>query len=272
VQYAGILEPGPDTGLVPDDPVLSPSQADTYLQCPRAYALGYRLHAADGGSVYQAFGSLIHRVLEAAESAALAAGDGHGTLEAALEALDGCWDPAAFGGGPWAEAWHHRAATLLEHLYDCWPGVGSAALLEHHLEMEVAGTRWRGRADRIEATAGSATRIVDYKTSASAVTTEQAAASVQLGFYLLAAQRDPAVTDLGPPSGAEFWYPAAPTKGVTVRRFDPEHLDEVEGRLRAAAEGIRAEDWTPQPGDHCRTCVVRRVCPARPEGREAYRG
>ena len=77
---------------------------------------------------------------------------------------------------------------------------------------------------------------------------------------------------LGPPAGAEFWYPAAPTKGIAVRRFDPERLDEVEDRMRAAAEGIRAEDWTPRPGAHCRTCEVRRVCPARPEGREAYRG
>jgi len=39
-----------------------------------------------------------------------------------------------------------------------------------------------------------------------------------------------------------------------------------------AADGIRAERWDPVPGSHCRNCAVRRVCPAWPEGREAYLG
>ncbi|NIR38000.1 MAG: hypothetical protein GWO22_19065, partial [Actinobacteria bacterium] len=35
--FAGVLPPGPDTGIVESDPVLSASQADAYAHCPRRY-------------------------------------------------------------------------------------------------------------------------------------------------------------------------------------------------------------------------------------------
>ena len=69
-----------------------------------------------------------------------------------------------------------------------------------------------------------------------------------------------------------MWFPAAPTKKVTTRAFDPQRLPEVEERMALAADGIRAEQWAPTPGGHCRNCLVRQVCPAWPEGREAYLG
>ena len=43
-----------------------------------------------------------------------------------------------------------------------------------------------------------------------------------------------------------------------------------DGRLERAAAGIRAEDWRARPGSDCDRCRVRSVCPAQPEGREAF--
>src|SRR5690606_37957714 len=45
--FAGVPETGPDTGLIGSDLRLSPSQADSYHQCPRRYALERRLRALD---------------------------------------------------------------------------------------------------------------------------------------------------------------------------------------------------------------------------------
>ena len=273
-EFAGVLTPGPDTGLIPAGLALSPSQADSYLECPRRYAFERWLQVGAEGSVYAELGSLIHAILEEVERGALEAGAAHGTLEAALEALDGQWDPAPFGGGAWAEAWRRRADALLGHLYGQWPGKGRVVAVERPLALEVAGVRWRGRADRIEALPGdpSPLRIVDYKTSRTPVSLADAATSVQLGFYLLAASADPDLAALGQAASAEMWFPAADAKKVTTRAFDPGRLPEVEERMTLAADGIRAERWDPLPGAHCRSCAVRRVCPAWPEGREAYLG
>ena len=73
-------------------------------------------------------------------------------------------------------------------------------------------------------------------------------------------------------AAAEMWFPAARTRRVAVRSFDPARLPEVGRRMAEVAAGITAERWDPQPGSHCRTCTVRRVCPAWPEGREAFLG
>ena len=273
-EFAGVLERGPDTGLVPPGLVLSPSQADSYRKCPRRYAFERWLKVGDEGSVYASLGSLIHEVLETVEGEALAAGEAHGTLEAALAALDRHWDPAPFGGGGWAEAWRSRAKEVLSHLYERWPGPGRVAAVEHNLALEVEGTRWRGRADRIELRPGSPPRVhvVDYKTARNAVPVGEAAASLQLGFYVLAASADPLIAPLGEVAGAELWFPAHPTKRVAVRPFDTGLLNEVQGLMAATADGIRREDWTPTPGDHCANCRVRLVCPEWPEGREAFLG
>ncbi len=268
-EFAGVLEAGPDHGLIPEDVALSPSQADLYLTCPRLYAFRRRLGVDDAGSRFASLGTLVHAVLESVEGAALAAGEAHGTLETALADLDERWDPSLFEGGEWAAAWRRRAETILRHLYEHWPSEACVAAVEFPLRLDVENTLWRGRADRVEISNGSV-HIVDYKTGANAYPVEDAAVSVQLGFYALAAAADPEIASLGTVDAAEFWFPAVSTKGVTTRPLCLERLPEVEELMRLAASGIRAEDWTPTPGSHCRTCGVRRVCPEWPEGREAY--
>ncbi len=269
-EYAGVLDAGPDDGLVPENVEMSPSQADLYLTCPRLYAFRRRLGVDDAGSRYATLGTLVHAVLESVEGAALASGAAHGTLEGALAELEERWDATLFEGGEWAAAWRRRAEAMLRHLYNNWPSEARVAAVESPLRLEIDGIPWRGRADRVEISNG-AVRIVDYKTGATPYRGEDAAVSVQLGFYVLAAAANPEIASLGTIDAAEFWFPAASTKGVAIRRLNIERLAEVAELMHQAASGIQAEDWTPNPGSHCRTCGVRRVCPEWPEGREAYR-
>ncbi|MBU1494512.1 MAG: PD-(D/E)XK nuclease family protein, partial [Actinobacteria bacterium] len=153
---------------------------------------------------------------------------------------------------------------------------GRVAAVEYPVEMEVAGTRWRGRIDRVEVeeqeTSGPLLRVVDYKTGTSMPTVAEAGRSVQLGFYVIAAREDPHLAGLGRAGAAELWFPAARSVSVTTRALDTGRLDEVEALMQQAAEGIVAEDWTPVTGRQCDRCPVRTVCPEWPEGREAYLG
>jgi superfamily I DNA/RNA helicase len=275
-EFAGVRRRGPDVGLLPPDLRLSPSQADAYLRCPRRYAIGRRLHVDGDRPVHLDFGTLVHAVLEEAEEQALADGLPNADPGRAVAALDRLWDSGAFGGPAWGGAWRARAERLLTHLYEHWPGRGPAVALERPVALRVGATEWRGRIDRIEQVGAPepGLAIVDYKTAATAPTVEEASRSVQLGFYALAAAADPGLARLGPVVEAAFWYPAARAgraKSVTVRRLDLDRLEDVTALMARAEEGIRAEDWRPAPGSHCERCPVRTVCPAWPEGREAYR-
>ena len=269
VEFAGILERGPDRGLVGEHAVLSASQADSYTRCPRRYAFERRLRIDSGGSSYQELGSVVHRTLERVERAAAERGDERASTEEALSALDDEFDPEAFGGGPWGEAWHARARTIVERLYELWPGDGPGVAFEQEIDLELGGTRWVGRIDRVERR-GDSLHVVDYKTGTGKPTVGEAAVSLQLGLYLLGLRdrRDE------PVAGAEYWYPAADmrrAKSVVVRRLDPDRLDEVRDALDASAAGITAEDWRTIPGTHCERCPVKLVCPEWPEGQEAFR-
>jgi superfamily I DNA/RNA helicase/CRISPR/Cas system-associated exonuclease Cas4 (RecB family) len=269
-EFSGFLEPGPDDGLVADPMRLSPSQADAYEACPRRYALERRLGIGDSDSVYAEFGTLIHDVLEAVESRATERGDQHATVEEAIDEMDRQFFTGRFGGGALDAAWRERGHKGLSALYDSWPSSGMPVAHERELRIDHAGTEWLGRADRIEARDGGLA-VVDYKTSKTAMGVEDAKGSLQLGFYVLAARHDPVLADAGIADQAELWYPLATNKsGITVRPFDIDRLPEVEARMAAVADGIGNERWPPRPNPGCPRCPVRSICPARPEGREAF--
>jgi superfamily I DNA/RNA helicase/RecB family exonuclease len=269
--FAGAGVPGPDSGLAPETLRLSPSQAVSYEACPRRYAIERRLRVGSEASVYMSFGSLVHEVLENTERVAVEEGRNHGTAAEAREQLDAAWDPAPFGHSPWADAWRQRAESILDFAYQHWPHPGAAPVaLEYDLALDVDGVKWVGKADRIEAEAEHL-RIVDYKTGKGQPTRAEVAASLQLGFYLLAAAADAGLSDQGEPDRAELWMVGIQNKrSFPVIEFDPACLDEVEERLRAVAAGISGEQWDPLPHDDCGRCPVQMVCPAWPTGAKAY--
>ena len=269
--YAAIRREDADRGLIRGRRRLSPSDALGYDRCPRQFAFGRLLEVGADGSPHLTFGALIHTVLENAERQA-AGEERPSTLDEALTHLDSQISLHDFGTDSQRHAWLRRARELLEKLYTTWPQpAGTPVLLEHPVGLELGGTTWRGRIDRIERNPDGSLRVVDYKTGKSAPTTEEARNSLQLGFYYLASNADPAITEHGPVTGAEFWFPHAPARKVTVRRFGPDREAEIRRRLEEVARLIHEEDWMPRPGRACGRCEVRLVCPAWAEGQEAYR-
>lgn len=267
--FAGTRRRGSDRGILGDHFSLSPSQGSRYEQCPRRYALERRVGIDTEAGPYAAFGTIIHAALEDAERAAMQDGRRRSTFDEALAIADRLIDETDFGGQAFQEAWKRWAAELLERLYDEWPHpAAEPVLLEHPLDLAIGGIPWHGKADRIERE-GDMLRIVDYKTSRSRATVKEAADSIQLGYYLLAARHDETVRAHGIPAEAEFWYPGSTTKSMTVE-FDPDRIDDLADHLASITESIANEHWEPIVSDQCDRCAVRLVCPEWPEGREAF--
>jgi superfamily I DNA/RNA helicase/RecB family exonuclease len=263
-RFAGIAEKGPDSPLLDAEIRLSPSQADTYKTCPRLYALERRLRLSDASSPYALFGSLIHEVLERAEREAVGTGDRHASLDTALGHLVRVWaEGADFGSDALDAAWLRKAEDLLAKLYENWPGKGVPVGVEETVEAVIEQVKWLGRVDRLEET-DEGIVVVDYKTGSSAPTKEEAAESLQLGFYALAlgAHR--------PVVAAEMWFPRLKTQSVSTRSLDMDRLQAVRQQMGQVTRAIRDEQWEPTPGGHCQRCQFRLSCPAWPEGRGAF--
>lgn len=262
-------EAGPDNGLVPSDLRMSPSQASGYATCPRQYALGKYLLTSATENVYMRFGTLIHEVLEQAEKIAMAEGRERANADEAKQCLDTVWDELGFGDDAIGRAWHRRAEEMLEDMYRLWPSSARPIGLETNLSLTIDGTPWFGRADRIEAK-GTDITIVDYKTGA-AIKVAEAASSIQLAYYAMAAAEDSDITAHGDVTGAEFWYPKALKKSaITTRLFDMGNMETVKAQMVEITAGIKAERFEPLVNRKCDQCDVELVCPARAAGAEAF--
>jgi len=262
--FSGAVEPGPDRPVLTGSFRLSPSQAETYQRCPRRYVLERRLRLGDTSSVYAHFGELTHDVLERAEAEVIGSGARHADLDRVIEIVDEVWSEADFGTPELNDAWREKAVEMLTHLYERWPGKGDPVEVELEVESDIDGVGWIGRIDRLEQT-GEGLRVIDYKTGTSVPNHDEAAESIQLGFYALAVQRL-----RGEVVASEMWFPRARSVSVTTRELAMHRLDEVSSKLTAITASIGAEDWEPRVGAACKGCGFRRSCPAWPEGKGAF--
>jgi RecB family exonuclease len=262
--FAGAVTPGPDTPVISGPFRLSPSQADSYQRCPRRYVMERRLRLGDSSSVYAHFGELTHQVLEVAEGEVISKGRRHADLGRVLAIVDQVWETAQFGTPQLNDAWKAKAVEMLTKLYERWPGKGEPVEVELTVESEIAGVRWFGRIDRLERS-DEGLRVVDYKTGTSAPRADDAAESVQLGFYAMAV-----AAAHGAVVASEMWLPRVKSMSVTTRQLSMHLLPEVEEKLAAITREIAAQNWAPRVSGECSRCAFRRSCPAWPEGRGAF--
>jgi RecB family exonuclease len=200
-----------------------------------------RLRLGDSSSVYAHFGELTHHVLEVAEGEVISKGRRHADLGRVLAIVDQVWETAQFGTPQLNDAWKAKAVEMLTKLYERWPGKGEPVEVELTVESEIAGVRWFGRIDRLERS-DEGLRVVDYKTGTRAPREDDAAESIQLGFYAMAvAEAHGAVV------AAEMWLPRV--KSVSVR---PSALDAPaprDGEAGCDHQGDRSRERPRVSGD-----------------------
>jgi superfamily I DNA/RNA helicase/RecB family exonuclease len=263
--FAGVPAPGPDHPILGDVLRLSPSQADSYMTCPRRYALERRLRLSDTFSPYAELGTLVHAALERAETQVVGTGQAHADLDDALRHLDDVWEEADFGTPQLDDAWLTHARATITRLYESWPGDGEPIALEKRVAAEIGGVEWVGVIDRLERSRDGI-RVVDYKTTKSPPKVDDVKRSIQLAFYATAVEKEAGEAV----AGAEMWFPRVESRSVTTRTFDMEALPEVMEVLEAVSRDVLAEVWEPRVNDLCRRCDFQLSCPAWAEGKGAY--
>lgn len=126
---------------------------------------------------------------------------------------------------------------------------------EQNFDLQVAGTKLRGRVDRIDRVDGDGVAIVDYKTG-KPKSQEDADESLQLSLYALAAREV-----WGHRVAQLVFYNLENNSAVTTTRNDAQ-LDEAKLKVKKVAEAIAAGKFDAKPGYQCVFCPYQNLCPA----------
>jgi putative RecB family exonuclease len=243
----------------PQDPglQLSYSRVDTYERCPLKFRFRYIDKFPSTPSPDLSWGSAIHAALEAWWDQKL---PNPPPVEVMYRALYERWDDAGFEGMSRDEklVWYRHARNILARHYELYaqnyiPAVACEQWFELDLGDDVALV---GSIDHVARTGDGGLGIVDWKTNRRARSRADVAASLQLAVYALATRelwgQEPEWVAL------DFVVPGV---RVTVGRAEID-VDGAIGRLRQAADLIRAERFDPSPSPLCKWCDYRAICPA----------
>jgi superfamily I DNA/RNA helicase/RecB family exonuclease len=259
----------PTPGAVPVHPdrrlTLSASQLTTYDDCPLRYAFQYELAVRSEAGVWASMGQWVHDAL--AEFA-----DPEGPADRSWERLqlvaDAHWSDTIALYQPQREEIRRDVFAMLEGWWNAeWgtPPPPDVLAVERPFHITVGEHEVVGRIDRIDRVAGGIA-VIDYKTGRTVPKADDVVNDLQLATYHLAAIRDPALSDLGPPVALRLLY-----LRDMVEREQPitqDHETVTEARILATAARILSEEFLPRAEADCDHCDFHRLCPLQPEGRE----
>ena len=245
------------------------SSLSTYERCPLQYAFNYvyRIPARDEPVAAFAFGSTAHEAFEAFtrdRRERLARGEPAPTREDLEREFRSRWTPADFGDRTVEEGYQRRVATLLDNFWNGEVSNLGEALheeLDFELTLEPADGSARvvitGQIDRIDRLPSGGIEVIDYKTGRVS-SPKGVDESLQLSIYALAC-RD--ALGLGTPERVTLYFTESALRLSTTRT--DEQLDAVRADVLARVAMMRAGGFAATPGDVCRWCDFRAMCPER---------
>ena len=261
-------DPGP---IVPEGRLrTSYTRIGVYEDCHLRYFYSSVAGLDDRASYRMEFGKLMHTIFELAATGRI--GDTPPELKAAFrERFRTAWFPSLAV----AHQFWRDGLVMLRYWYEGEAELARRALAaEVGFEIEVGRHVVRGRIDRVdraEPADDGGIILLDYKTARTVPTEAQAANSLQLAIYFLAALRDPELAALGEPVEMQLVYPAEQRQGRfrrVVQRPGPEYAAAVEQRLLPLLDGAAAEQFDPNPHADCRFCSFKPICPMWPQGED----
>jgi RecB family exonuclease len=266
----------------PDEPVsLSGSAISKLMQCPLSWFLSREAAGESRRSCSVGFGNVMHVL-----AAAVAQRESEPDAEQLMRRVDEVWDQLQFEA-PWvADRERGEARAALRRFVTWHLGRPDREVLasERSFDIEIAVSRdrvrLRGAMDRVERDDRGRIVVVDFKTGKLAPDAGSLRDDPQLGTYQLAVQHGALADEAGPDAlagGAELVHlrlvdaaggpkvqsQPPPTPGDDGRKT-------VEIQLQTAADTVRSERFVARPGPACRYCQFKRVCPARPDGRQVH--
>ncbi|HEX9774768.1 MAG TPA: ATP-dependent DNA helicase [Actinomycetota bacterium] len=258
----------PGIPLAGEDLRTSYSRLSSYDNCSLQYLYQVELGLDTSESHQMRVGTWIHDIVDRASR-----GDIPLTEEALLAALGEVWDPAIFD----SVAVEHRRRLDSEEMLRRWldqDGKLDTLASEVAFEFPLRGATMRGRIDRVVRLGGSMVRLIDYKTGRNAKTDAEAAEDLQLASYYLALTKVDELRTLGTPKILQLSYLGALLRsgGFLRASFDPTKVEgfaeAAEERLQSFVDGIKNEEFAPNPGADCQWCRFKVLCPVWPQGDE----
>jgi RecB family exonuclease len=241
----------------------------TYEACPLQYAFRYVYRMPDRVKASPAleFGSIAHEAFQAftiERRERAARGEPPPTREDLETAFRARWVPTAFGDRASEERYGRRVDTLLDNF---WSGevasIGEAIAEELDFELTLDPGDGgdpvvvTGSIDRIDRLPSGKVEVIDYKTGK--ISSQKGVdESLQLSIYALAC-RD--ALGLGTPERVTLYFTESAMRLSTTRT--DEQLDAVRADLLARVARVRAGEFVATPGDVCRWCDFRAMCPER---------
>ena len=245
------------------------SSLSTYERCPLQYAFGYvyRMPPREEPVAAFTFGSTAHQAFEAFtrdRRERAARGDPPPTREDLEREFRARWTPTGFGDRTTEEGYQRRVATLLDNF---WQGEVSSLseALHEELDFELtlepddrsAPVIITGQIDRIDRLPSGGIEVIDYKTGR--VSSQKGVdESLQLSIYALACRE---ALGLGTPERVTLYFTESALRLSTTRT--DEQLDLARADVVARVSLMRAGEFAATPGDPCRWCDYRAMCPER---------
>lgn len=254
---------------------LSGSAVTALRDCPLRWFLDRRAGAAKAGSEAMAVGLLMHTLAEQ-----VARGELPAQAEALNQAVDEVWPALRTTAVYQTRRERERVRKMIDSFLAWHRQRGGACLaVEHNFQVRCEvptpdgprAVRLRGFLDRVDQDEAGGVHLVDFKTARTPVSKGAAAEHPQLAVYQLAALHG-ALAGLGlgpghyPLRGAELVFLSAVSARSGLPAVRPQAAcagdSWVAELVGAAAHTLASEDFRARPGEQCKRCPHRRICPA----------
>jgi len=231
---------------------------DDYLTCPFKYKIAHQLKLKPPPDQSLMYGNAFHTSIQAYHKARMDAQAF--SLEAMVAAFEAAWTGQGFDSPEHEAQRKAKGLVQLRAFYDEEEASGRVPWrIEHKFDAPLdAHTRLVGRMDRVDKLADGTVIISDYKTSGKDTqekADKEVKKSLQLAIYALAFEAQegklPEVLEL---RFLEHGLRAQLTP-------DAKYIEKKREEILTAAAGIRAGDFHPTPGQDCRFCAYRGICP-----------
>lgn len=235
---------------------LSASAVDTYERCGLRFKLDRDWRLAAKPAAAMQYGAAIHRVLKTYFDSVRA-----GRPKKDEELIDlFCQDlaDARIQELYQQELYQEQGIVQLREFLAAARAIPATLVLhtEESFEIRIGETVVVGRIDRIDRRPDGSVAIVDYKTGKGR-DQEDADQSLQLSLYAIAAHEK-----WGYHVGALMFHNMEENVSIVTTRSESD-LVAARNRVEAAAQGISAGIFDPNPGIHCNFCSYRSLCPEK---------
>jgi len=232
---------------------LSANAVQSYATCPMRFKLERDWKIPGEAAAAMQYGFAIHTVLKKYYDPAAHAKEF--SIDDAVQAFKVEFGKGYIDDPVQRKIYEERGEDQLRTLLQASPrGSANVIATEHKFSFKLGDREIRGRIDRIDQLEDGVVRVIDYKTGAPK-DRKFAEESLQLSIYAMAV----AQMNLSP---RELVLVNVQDNSLAIAGRTPKQLDTAREKIEDAAEGIRRGEFDPRPGQHCRWCDYRNLCPA----------